>query len=69
MDSRKVLEAIFYVLRTGIQWKALPKEKFGAVSSIHRYFMAWSKSGVFENMWKAGVYSCGTVCCGFCQKK
>ena len=55
MDSRKVLEAIFYVLRTGIQWKALPKEKFGAASSIHRYFMAWSKAGVFENMWKAGL--------------
>ena len=23
---RQVLEAIFYVLRTGIQWEALPKE-------------------------------------------
>ncbi|APM37733.1 transposase [Clostridium kluyveri] len=34
------LEAILYVLRTGVQWKALPKEKFGASSSIHRYFMA-----------------------------
>lgn len=55
IDSRKILEAIFYVLRTGIQWKALPKEKFGASSSIHRYFMAWSKAGVFENMWKAGL--------------
>ncbi|WP_373844529.1 transposase [Clostridium sp.] len=32
MESRKILEAIFYVLRTGIQWKALPKEKFGASS-------------------------------------
>ena len=55
MESRKVLEAIFYVLRTGIQWKALPKEKFGASSSIHRYFMAWCKAGVFENMWKLGL--------------
>ncbi len=25
IEPRKVLEAIFYVLRTGIQWKALPK--------------------------------------------
>ena len=55
MDSRKILEAIFYVLRTGIQWKALPKEKFGASSSIHRYFTAWCEAGVFENMWKAGL--------------
>ena|ERR1039457_3360644 len=55
MEARKILEAIFYVLRTGIQWKALPKEKFGASSSIHRYFTAWCNVGVFENMWKAGL--------------
>jgi transposase len=36
MDSRDVFEAIFYVLRTGIQWKVIPKA-FGAASSIHRY--------------------------------
>ncbi|MDR1985922.1 MAG: transposase [Treponema sp.] len=34
---RKTLEAIFYVLRTGIQWKALPKD-FGTSSAVHRYF-------------------------------
>lgn len=55
MDPRKILEAIFYVLRTGIQWKALPKEKFGASSSIHLYFTAWCEAEVFENMWKAGL--------------
>ena len=26
LDSRKVLSGIFYVLRTGCQWKAVPKE-------------------------------------------
>lgn len=26
MESRRIFEAIIYVLRTGIQWKALPKE-------------------------------------------
>ena len=25
MESRKIFEAIVYVLRTGIQWKALPR--------------------------------------------
>jgi len=38
MEPRNILEGILYVLRTGIQWKALPKEKFGASSSIHQYF-------------------------------
>lgn len=55
MNPRKVLEGIFYVLRTGIQWKALPKEKFGASSSIHRYFRAWCEAGVFEEIWKKGL--------------
>ena len=29
LDSRKVFEAIVYVLKTGTQWKALPKDIFG----------------------------------------
>ncbi|MDR0473703.1 MAG: transposase, partial [Treponema sp.] len=37
MEPRKVLKAIFYVLRTGIQWNAIPKE-FGSSSAIHHYF-------------------------------
>jgi transposase len=37
MESRRLLEAIFFVLRTGIQWKALPKA-FGSSSAVHRYF-------------------------------
>jgi transposase len=54
MEPRRVLEAIFYVLRTGIQWKALPKE-FGAASSIHRYFRYWCEQGLFQAMWVAGL--------------
>lgn len=54
MDFRKVLAAIFYVLRTGIQWKAIPKE-YGSSSSIHRYFQLWSSEGVFLKMWQLGL--------------
>jgi len=54
IEARKVLEAIFYVLRTGIQWKALPKE-FGSSSAIHRYFQFWCKEGFFEAIWLAGL--------------
>ena len=42
-------------MRTGIQWKALPKDLFGASSSIHRYFIFWCEQGVFEAIWKAGL--------------
>jgi transposase len=52
---RLVFEAIVYVLRTGCQWKALPKERFGSASAVHRYFMQWEAAGVFQAIWKAGL--------------
>ncbi len=48
MDSRKVFEAIVYVLRTGCQWKSLPKEVYGSASSIHAYFQRLGTSGLFS---------------------
>ncbi len=54
MNYRKVFEAIIYVLRTGIQWKALPKE-FGSSSSVHRYFKKWEAVGFFRKLWKKGL--------------
>ena len=54
MESRQIFEAIVYVLRTGIQWKALPKE-YGSSSSIHRYFQRWEKEGFFLKLWKKGL--------------
>ena len=50
IPPRKVLEGILYVLRTGCQWKAVPKE-YGAGSSIHKYFQEWEATGFFEKLW------------------
>ena len=44
-----------YVLRTGCQWKALPKERFGSASAVHKRFLEWEKAGFFESLWKAGL--------------
>ena len=55
LDSRKVFEAIVYVLKTGTQWKALPKDIFGSPSSIHAYFKKWEEQGFFSEMWKKGL--------------
>ena len=52
---RQVFEGIIYVLRTGCQWKALPKEHFGSPSSIHGYFIRWMRSGFFLSLWRAGL--------------
>jgi transposase len=54
IPPRRVLEAIFYVLRTGMQWKALPKA-YGAGSSIHEYFSEWAQAGFFRRMWQEGL--------------
>ena len=53
--ARLVFEAIVYVLRTGCQWKALPAERFGSASAIHKRFLEWQHAGVFEALWKAGL--------------
>jgi transposase len=50
-DLRKVADGIFYVLRTGCQWKAAPRE-FGSGSSLHRYFQEWTRRHVFHKLWK-----------------
>jgi transposase len=40
------MDSIFYVLRTGCQWKALPRE-FGTASTVHDRLQLWRASGVF----------------------
>ena len=55
IDPRKVFEGIVYVLRTGCQWKALPKQQYGSASSVHQYFRDWLKSGFFLALWRAGL--------------
>lgn len=47
---RKVLDGIIYILRTGCQWKMLPKE-YGSGSTCHRRFQQWTESKVFQRLW------------------
>ena len=54
VELRKIADGIFYVLRTGCQWKAVPRE-FGAGSTLHRYFQEWIELGVFRRLWKAAL--------------
>ena len=41
---RSVVEAILFVLSTGCQWRALPKE-FPPYSTVQGYFYAWRDTG------------------------
>ena len=49
VDLRKVLQAILYILSTGCQWRALPKE-FPPYSTVQRYFYAWRDTGRWQKI-------------------
>jgi transposase len=47
---RKVMDGIAYVLRTGCQWKMLPRE-CGSGSTCHSRFQQWVSPSVFKKLW------------------
>jgi len=47
MPARQIFSAIVYVLRTGCQWKALPRE-FGSASAVMRTFSDGGKGAFFS---------------------
>jgi transposase len=49
VNVREVLNAVFYVLSTGCQWKALPKD-LPPKSTAHYYFMLWDWDGTLERI-------------------
>ena len=54
VDDRRVFGAIVYVLRTGCQWNALPKELCSS-STAHRRFQEWEAGGFFRRLWEEGL--------------
>jgi putative transposase len=50
IDPERAINGIFYVLRTGILWKALPR-CFGSSSAVHRTFQKLCEAKFFEKMW------------------
>lgn len=53
--DRVCADAIFFVLRTGCQWKALDATKFCPASTAHDRFQQWVRAGVFAQWWKTGL--------------
>lgn len=46
---REILNAILYVLTTGCQWRALPKD-FPPKSTVHDYFIEWHCDGTLTRL-------------------
>jgi len=51
-DVREVIDAIFYVLRNGITWRALPHD-FPPWKTVYHYFRAWRRDGTWEAIHEA----------------
>lgn len=51
-DLRPVIDAIFYLLRTGCQWRLLPHE-FPVWGTVYHYFRSWKNSGVWTGIQRA----------------
>src|SRR5215204_5463062 len=60
VSDRAVANAIWYVLWTGCQWKALHRDWFGVSASVvHERFQRWGRMGLFEKLlkWMAEYYA------------
>lgn len=51
-DPRLFLEAVFWIARTGAQWRDLPPG-FGKWNTVYRRFRDWAKAGVFDRIFNA----------------
>jgi|YNPNPStandDraft_1061719.scaffolds.fasta_scaffold65832_1 putative transposase len=49
VDLRRVLNAIFYVVRSGCQWRMLAKD-LGAWQTAYYYFRCWQKDGTWQRL-------------------
>lgn len=55
VPDRKCADGIFYVLRTGCQWKALDETELCSGSTAHARFQEWEAAGVFLKFWQRGI--------------
>lgn len=51
-DVRRVRNGILYLLKTGCQWRMLPRE-FGNWSTVYAYCKRWRRAGVWADLMEA----------------
>src|SRR3546814_7430546 len=52
VDDRRVLNGIFWVLRSGAPWRDLP-ERYGPRTTCYNRFARWRKAGVWDHLMDA----------------
>lgn len=51
-DLRGILNGILYLVKTGCQWRMLPRE-FGKWNTVYSYFKRWRQEGVWARVMEA----------------
>ena len=52
VDDRRVINGIFYILRTGSPWRDLP-ERYGPYTTVYNRYNRWAKAGVWLAVFEA----------------
>jgi putative transposase len=48
-DMRKILNALFYLLRSGCQWNMLPHDLPNS-KTVYEYYSAWERDGTWQRI-------------------
>lgn len=50
-DDRRILDGLIWLARTGSQWAAWPRERFGPKSTAHDRLQEWVRHGCLQAAW------------------
>ena len=51
-DDRRILNGIFYILRTGAPWRDLP-ERYGPRTTVYNRYVRWGERGIWRGIFEA----------------
>jgi transposase len=51
-DLRRILNGVFWILRTGAPWRDLPK-RYGRWKTVYHWFNQWRKDGTWDRLLEA----------------
>ncbi len=52
VDDRRVLNSIFYKLRTGVPWRDVPR-RYDPYTTVYNRFNRWTRAGVWDRLMDA----------------
>ena len=53
-SNRRIINGMFYILRTGSPWRDLP-ERYGPYTTVYNRFNRWRKAGIWDRLMDAIV--------------